>query len=79
MAQVPTPTVANRVIADKVRDRMSRAGIGEAQLSEDALIARTTLRRRLSGRSTWTTDELIATARVQGVTLLDLLPGEDVA
>ena len=71
---VTPPT--NTTIADRVRAAMERAGVSEVALADATAIPRSTLRRRLSGRSDWLTGELVALCEPLGVSLLDLLADE---
>lgn len=73
MATVP-PT--NHSIAERVRAAMDAAGQSEVVLADATDIPRTTLRRRLSGRSNWMTSELTAICEHLDVPLLSLLSDE---
>jgi transcriptional regulator with XRE-family HTH domain len=59
MATTTTYTVT---VAANVKDAITAANVSELALSENAHIARTTLRRRLSGQSPFTVSELQAIA-----------------
>jgi excisionase family DNA binding protein len=69
MATTTTYTVT---VAANVKDAITAANVSELALSENAHIARTTLRRRLSGQSPFTVSELQAIAtrqpRTRGMT-----------
>lgn len=63
-----TATVTQRVIA-----AMQTAGATDKGLAKDSGIARSTLQRRLTGRSSFTIDELDAIATTLGIPLSDLV------
>lgn len=73
MASTPT----NLTIALRVREAMGE--ISEVVLADETGISRTTLRRRLTGKSDWLTGELLAVAGFLGVSLVDLLSDERAA
>jgi len=74
---VTPPT--NQTIAARVRVAMDEAGQSEKSLADVTGIARSTLRRRLTGGSPFTTAELAAVAPVLEVRLVDLLADEESA
>lgn len=69
-----TATVAQRVVA-----AMEATGATVKGLAHDSGVPRSTLQRRLLGRSSFTVDELDAICDALGITLSELLPAEDVA
>lgn len=67
---------SNETIAGRVRAAMDDAGLSEVVLADETHIPRSTLRRRLSGKTDWLTGELTAISARLGVPLLDLLADE---
>lgn len=68
---------SNRTIAERVRAAMG--DVSEVVLADDTGIPRSTLRRRLSGKSDWLTGELTAISARLHVPLLALLADEEAA
>ena len=74
------PTETTRRIAVAVTSALREAGITQDAASERTGIARTTLKRRLSGNSPFKTSELDALAHLCGTTFLALVQAaEDAA
>lgn len=63
-------------VAERVRSAMVEKGLTPKGLADDAGIPRTTLNRRLTGKSSFTLNELDAIAPSLGVTAADLLADE---
>lgn len=72
---VTPPT--NQTIAARVREAMAAADESEQSVAEATGIARTTLRRRLTGNSAFTTDELVPVSRHLGLPLMHFLADEE--
>lgn len=70
---------SNQTVAARVRVAMEQAGHSEKSLADITGIARSTLRRRLTGGSPFTTAELAAVAPVLEVKLVELLADEESA
>lgn len=70
---------SNQTIAQRVRVAMDDSGQSEKSLADETGIARTTLRRRLSGGSSFTTAELTSICPLIGASLIDLLADEESA
>ena len=73
-----TPPSA-RTVAERVRVAMEQKGETEKGLADATGIPRTTLRRRLTGNSPFTVNELGAIAPCLGVALVALLADEPAA
>lgn len=70
---------STRTVAQRVRDAMEQKSLTEKGLADVTGIPRTTLRRRLTGNSSFTLNELDAIARYLGLPLVDLLADEAAA
>ena len=68
-----TETDLNKAIAAVARNLMSEAGHNPATLAKASGMARTTLDRRLTGLSPFTTAELASLARVLNTDLITIL------
>lgn len=60
-------TSTRKAVAAEVRAAIARAGLHPTAVADKAGISRTTFRRRISGDSPFTIDELVATANALGV------------
>lgn len=69
----------NELAAAAVRDAYKAAGVTIDKLSEDTGIAFTTLKRRLSGRTSFRLDELVRIAQALEVPFSELVPQVDAA
>jgi transcriptional regulator with XRE-family HTH domain len=63
----------NAVVARQVTAARRAAGMSRVHLADATGIAERTLARRESGRSTWTTDELVAIAEALGIAVESLI------
>lgn len=70
---------ADAITGERVHILMRRRGMSQADMAEHLLIDQSSMSKKLYGRRTWTLDELLTTARVFGVPVADLLPGDDYA
>lgn len=66
-------TSTRRAVAAEVRAAIARAGLHPTAVADKAGISRTTFRRRISGASPFTIDELVATANALGVDVSSFL------
>lgn len=73
VSHVDTEADLNKAIAGVVRNAMEEAGFSPATLAKASGMARTTLDRRLTGLTAFTTAELAALARVLKTSLVALL------
>ncbi|WP_197481891.1 helix-turn-helix domain-containing protein [Rhodococcus sp. HS-D2] len=67
----------DELAAAAVRDAYKSAGVTIDKLSEDTGISFTTLKRRLSGRTSFRLDELVRIAQALDVPFSDLVPELD--
>lgn len=70
---------SSQTVARRVRHIMADQGETEKSLADATAVPRTTLRRRLTGNSAFTLNELDAIARHLSVSLVTLLADEDAA
>jgi len=66
----------NSSTATKVAAAIARSGHSVSTIAEQTFIPRSTLQRKLAGRSKFTIDDLFAIAQVIGVKTRSLLPEE---
>lgn len=66
----------NNSTADKVAAAIARSENSIASIAEGTFIARSTLQRKLAGKSQFTVDDLCAIAQVIGVPTRSLIPDE---
>lgn len=69
-------TKINNSTADKVAAAIARSGQSIAGVAESTFIPRSTLQRKLAGKSKFTIDDLYAIATTLGVSTRSLLPDE---
>lgn len=70
---------STQTVAGRVRSAMEEQGQTEKGLADATGIPRTTLRRRLTGNSPFTLNELDVLAPLLGISLVDLLAEEPAA
>ena len=67
-----TPETTSAALASVVSEALSAAGISQRAAAEQSAIPLTTLSRRLTGRSPFTTSELFVLASLAGTTVSQL-------
>lgn len=75
-AIVEAMTNINSRTADKVSEAITQSKKSVASIAEETFIARSTLQRKLAGKSEFTIDDLYAIAQALGISTKSLLPDE---